>query len=464
MNTKELAVRVVPMLVVSWARTFSLILPGLIESFGLSLAQAGLCVTVLEVGGFLAMLTLSFAMDRWGAIRLLSGCLLLGSVALLLSVVAPSYEVLLLFFFALGAGTASTASAVNALMAATGARRGFYLGIVHSAFGLFSIAAPLVAGAVIAYSGWRAYYGLVGLLGLLVAALFHWSTRGARARWRPPAVSAAGGTALAALRRIGPICLGVSTLVGVQESVGPASVNRFNMFPSSTITGSPMPGFSEGQGVDEIERIAKQSLPRSMGFEWSGVTQQQKAAGNVAPLVFSLALIMVFLFLAAQYESWATPLSVLLSVPLAILGAAALTAARGLDMNIYMQIGLVLLIGLSAKSAILIVEFAKQNREEGKSILESATEAARLRFRPILMTAFSFILGVIPLVTASGAGANSRVSLGTAVFGGMMVATVAGVFLIPVLYVAVQKAAEAMSRSKPEASKPSAPASSPSEA
>ena len=196
-------------------------------------------------------------------------------------------------------------------------------------------------------------------------------------------------------------------------------------------------------------RLPTKSSPAQMGFAWSGVTQQQKEAGNMAPLIFGLALIMVFLFLAAQYESWATPLSVLLSVPLAILGAIVFTLMRGFDNNIYTQIGFVLLIGMSAKNAILIVEFAKQQRdEEGKSIIEAAREAARLRFRPILMTALSFLLGVIPLVIATGAGANSRVSLGTAVFGGMLAATVFGVFMIPLLYVVVQQVAEKLGGKK----------------
>jgi HAE1 family hydrophobic/amphiphilic exporter-1 len=172
----------------------------------------------------------------------------------------------------------------------------------------------------------------------------------------------------------------------------------------------------------------------------------QKAAGNAAPFIFGLAVIFVFLFLAAQYESWSIPLAVLLSVPFALLGAGLATFVRGLDNNVYTQIGLVLLIGLSAKSAIMIVEFAKQLREEGKSVIEAASEAARLRFRPILMTAFSFILGVIPLVIASGAGAESRQSLGTAVFGGMLVATIAGLCLIPFLYLIVQRTAERMGK------------------
>jgi HAE1 family hydrophobic/amphiphilic exporter-1 len=234
----------------------------------------------------------------------------------------------------------------------------------------------------------------------------------------------------------------VGTLAEVRDTVGPQVITRFNMFRTATLSGVPAPGYSSGQAVAEMERIAAQRLPRQMGYQWSGVTFQQIAAGNLAPLIFGLAIIFVFLFLAAQYESWSIPLAVLLSVPLAILGAAVLTGLRGLENNIYMQIGLVLLVGLSAKTAILIVEFAKQLQEEGKPVVEAAVEAARLRFRPILMTAISFILGVIPLVIASGAGAASRQSLGTAVFGGMLLATAAGVFFIPLLYVAVQGTAE----------------------
>ncbi len=231
----------------------------------------------------------------------------------------------------------------------------------------------------------------------------------------------------------------LSTLVAVSSVVGSGDrepVQHVSLSHHHRLADAP--GFSEGQAVDEIERITQETTPPSIGYEWSGVTQQQKAAGNLAPIIFGMAIVFVFLFLAAQYESWSTPLSVLLSVPLAILGAVVITMSRSLDNNIYFQIGMILLIGLSAKSAILIVEFAKQqHEEEGKSIFDATIIAARLRFRAILMTAFSFILGVIPLVIASGAGANSRVSLGTAVFGGMLVATVAGVFVIPLLYFVV---------------------------
>ncbi len=238
----------------------------------------------------------------------------------------------------------------------------------------------------------------------------------------------------------------LGTLVAVRDTVGPQNVNRFNLYRSSTVTGEGRPGVSTGAANDEIERLAGQVLPPQMGFEWSGVTQQQKAAGNLAPFIFGLAFIFGFLFLAAQYESWALPVAVMLTVPIAMLGAGWLSLARSLDNNTYFQIGLVLLIGLSAKTAILIVEFAKQLREEGRSVYDAAMTAARLRFRAILMTAFSFILGVIPLVIASGAGARSRVSLGTAVFGGMLASTVLGIFFIPFLYYVIQSVVDRKDR------------------
>ena len=207
-------------------------------------------------------------------------------------------------------------------------------------------------------------------------------------------------------------------------------------------------GYSSGQAITEMENLADGLLPTSMGYEWSGMSYQQIAAGNQAPFIFALALTFVFLFLAAQYESWAIPLAVIFSVPLAVFGAILATGLRGLDNNIYTQIGLVLLIGLASKNAILIVEFAKQRRAEGKPLVEAATEAAHLRFRPILMTAFSFLLGVFPLVVATGAGAASRVALGTAVFGGMFAATVLGVLFVPALYAVVQGLSEKLGRSR----------------
>lgn len=240
----------------------------------------------------------------------------------------------------------------------------------------------------------------------------------------------------------------LGTILTVSTTAGPETVNRFNMFPSATITGMPNPGYSEGMAADEIERIVNESAPNSIGFEWSGVTRQQKAAGNLAPVIFTLAIVFVYLFLAAQYESWSIPFSVLLTVPLAILGATLMTWSRGLDNGIYFQIGLILLIGMASKNAILIVEFAKQLREQGRSVLDAALQAAHLRFRPILMTAFSFILGVIPLVIATGAGAKSRVALGSAVLGGMALATLAGVFIIPLLYYVIQSLSEKLSGTK----------------
>jgi hydrophobic/amphiphilic exporter-1 (mainly G- bacteria), HAE1 family len=234
----------------------------------------------------------------------------------------------------------------------------------------------------------------------------------------------------------------LGAFAAVRDTVGPLFIGRFNMYPKSQITGMGVPGVSSGQQVAEMERLAKEILPPSMGFEWSGMTYQQLAAGNLAPLIFGMAFIFVYLFLVAQYESWMIPLAVLMGVPVAIMGAMWLTKFMGLDNNIYTQVGLVLLIGLVAKTAILIVEFAKVNREEGMTIHDAALTAAELRFRAILMTAFSFILGVIPLVIASGAGAASRVSLGAAVFGGMLVGTIGMVLLTPVYFKVIQGTAE----------------------
>jgi HAE1 family hydrophobic/amphiphilic exporter-1 len=234
----------------------------------------------------------------------------------------------------------------------------------------------------------------------------------------------------------------LGSFAAARDTVGPLFIGRFNMYPKAQITGAGLPGVSSGEQIAEMERLAREILPSTMGFEWSGVTYQQLKAGNLAPLIFGLAFLFVYLFLVAQYESWMIPLAVLLGVPVAIMGALWFSKFMGLDNNVYTQVGLVLLIGLVAKTAILIVEFAKQNRESGMSVYDAALAAAELRFRAILMTAFSFILGVIPLVIASGAGAASRVSLGSAVFGGMLVGIIGMVLLTPVYYLVIQNIAE----------------------
>jgi len=225
-------------------------------------------------------------------------------------------------------------------------------------------------------------------------------------------------------------------------STGPATVPHYNLYGSAQISGSPAAGFSSSQGIAAMQRAAATALPEGFGYEWTGVVFEQLKAGSVALLVFGLAFVFVFLSLAAQYEGWSMPFMVLLSVPFALFGAMLALWARGLQLDVYGEIGLVMLIGLSAKNAILIVEFAKRLREEGKAVLQSAMEAAKLRLRPILMTALAFILGVSPLVFSSGAGGASRQSLGTTVFGGMIAATVFGLVFTPVFYVVIERLRE----------------------
>ena len=241
----------------------------------------------------------------------------------------------------------------------------------------------------------------------------------------------------------------LSTLVSVEETLGPQIITRYNMYPAASINGEAAPGFSSGQALNLMEQMAKTSLPPTMGFEWAGMSFQEKAAGNPM-IIFALAIIIVYLVLCAQYESWSISFCILLSVPPALLGTIIAVAIRAMDINIYTQIGIILLIALSSKNAILIVEFAKDMRESGKGIIEAATEAARLRFRPILMTSFAFILGTFPLVVAQGAGAGSRQALGTAVFGGMIAATFLTIVFVPVYYVVIQRFSEWLGRGKPE--------------
>jgi len=231
----------------------------------------------------------------------------------------------------------------------------------------------------------------------------------------------------------------LGTLVKVEDSLGPQRVDRYNMFPAARVAGDSAPGFSSGQAIQTMESLARSALPPGMGYEWTGMAFQEKKAGGQIVMVFSLAVIVVVLILAAQYESWKDPLAVVLVVPLAVLGAMAGLLIRGMDNNLYTQVGLVLLVGLAAKNAILIVEFAREKRAEGMSGEEAAVEGSKLRFRPILMTSFAFIIGVLPLVVAGGAGAASRQSLGTAVCSGMLGVTALGIFFTPLLYTLMQR-------------------------
>ena len=230
----------------------------------------------------------------------------------------------------------------------------------------------------------------------------------------------------------------LTAVVSLAAGTGPNVIFRYNMFPCSEFTIGPAPGFSSGQAIAAAQEVAA-GLPAGYGTEWTGIAFQQIRAAGGQTLILALAIIFVFLFLAAQYESWSIPLSVLLGLPTAILGALLATWLRSLPIDVYVQVGLVMLMGLAAKNAILIVEFSKIRRDAGDDPVTAAIEGSKLRLRPILMTAIAFILGVLPLVLASGAGAASRVSLGSAVFGGMLVATVLGVFLIPMLDVLVQR-------------------------
>ena len=245
----------------------------------------------------------------------------------------------------------------------------------------------------------------------------------------------------------------LGTLVEVEQRLSPQYLNRYNMYSSATINGSNAPGYSTGQAMEAMEELARQILPEGMKFDWTDMSYQEKAANqpvrlgggvslNMTMIIFSLALLFMYLFLVAQYESWMIPVAVLLSVPIAFFGSLLFLWVMNVENNIYTQVGFVLLFGLACKTAILIVEFAKVSHEQGKSIFDAAVEAAKLRFRAVLMTAISFILGVLPLVVATGAGAASRVSLGSAVFGGMIVAAIGGTLLVPMFYAVVQRLIE----------------------
>jgi HAE1 family hydrophobic/amphiphilic exporter-1 len=239
----------------------------------------------------------------------------------------------------------------------------------------------------------------------------------------------------------------LSTLVDVKPVLGPEYIGQFNLYTSAQINAFPASGYSSGEVINAIERAVKQ-LPNGYSISWSGQTYQEIEAGNLAPIIFSLALVFTYLFLVAQYESWSIPFAIILSVPIAILGAFITLIIVGSDMNLYAQIGMVLLIGMACKNAILVVEFACQLRDSGYSIYDAALNAAKLRFRAVLMTAVSFILGIMPLVFASGAGAASRQSLGYVIFGGMLAASIVGTILVPVLYFVIQNIREKLNKTE----------------
>jgi len=233
----------------------------------------------------------------------------------------------------------------------------------------------------------------------------------------------------------------LDAFIKIKPTLGPYNIPHYNEYKSVAVQGNNAPGYSSGEAIATMEKLAESSLPEGFGYEWTGLTYQQLKAGNVAPMIFGLSLIFVFLVLAALYESWLMPIMILLSIPLGLLGALGSLYLRSMPLDVYGQIGLVMLIGLVAKNAILIVEFAKGERDKGASIMDAAMTAARLRLRPILMTAIAFIIGLMPLVVATGAGAGSRQSLGTAVVGGLAFATIMIVF-VPIFYVVIERARE----------------------
>ncbi|MDC9729000.1 MAG: efflux RND transporter permease subunit, partial [Methyloprofundus sp.] len=238
----------------------------------------------------------------------------------------------------------------------------------------------------------------------------------------------------------------LGTLIKVDETIGPQTILRYNLYPAASITGSAAAGFSSGEALELMEQMAESKFPDALGFEWTGMSFQEKQVGSEAVVIFALAIVLVFLVLAAQYESWSLPIAVLLVVPLALLGTVAALMVREFDNNVYTQIGIVLIIGLASKNAILIVELAAEQRAKGIAIFDAAVGAARLRFRAILMTAFSSVLGFMPLMVASGAGAASRQAIGTAVVGGMIAAVVMSLIFTPVFYAIMQACSERLGK------------------
>jgi hydrophobe/amphiphile efflux-1 (HAE1) family protein len=234
----------------------------------------------------------------------------------------------------------------------------------------------------------------------------------------------------------------LKTLVTTKQILGPQLVSRYNQFPSAKFSGNAAPGFSTSQAMAAMEQLASKTLPPGFGYDWSSISYQERQAGGQVVWLFALALIFAYLFLVGQYESWNLPLAIIISIPVATMGALAGLWFLNMPLSIYAQIGLVLLVGLAAKNAILIVEFASDRRKDGLAVVDAAVEGGRIRFRPVMMTSLTFILGVVPMIIATGAGAGSRRAIGTTVFSGMLASTVFGIFLIPVLYYIFQSASE----------------------
>ncbi len=240
----------------------------------------------------------------------------------------------------------------------------------------------------------------------------------------------------------------LGNLVSISQTAAPQVIGHYNLFRATEIDGSAAPGFSSGQAIEAMQRLSAKTLPQGYTYEWSGVSLEELASGSTTLILFGLGTLVVYLTLSAQYESFVLPFIILLAVPMALLGALSAQWLRGQQNDVYCQVGLVMLVGLASKNAILIVEFAEQLRERGLTIVDAAVEAARIRLRPILMTSFAFILGVVPLVTASGAGENGRHSVGTTVFGGMIMSTILNLFFIPVLYLLIEGFRERRRKSK----------------
>lgn len=231
----------------------------------------------------------------------------------------------------------------------------------------------------------------------------------------------------------------LSSVVSTHWSMAAPELDRYNGIGSIALTGTAAPGYSSGDAIAAMQALVAKTMPHSFGYEWSGQSLQEILSGAQAPMLFGLSIFVVFLCLAALYESWSIPIAVMLVIPLGVLGSVVFTSLRGLEDDVYFKIGLIAIIGLSVKNAILIVQFAVDAQKQGKGLIAATLEACRIRLRPILMTSIAFILGVLPLALSTGAGANSRHAIGTGVAGGMLAATVLGIMLVPVFYVVVRR-------------------------